>query len=439
MLLLLGASSSARAQTLDSFNPNVNGIVRTIVVQPDGKIVIGGQFTAVNTVSRIGIARLNADGALDTSFVPPGSGTVLDILIQPDGKLIVGGNFSINVGGQTRNRVARLNADGSLDTTFDAGLAATPGLSVTTISAQSDGKIIIMLKGVVPIDVRRLNTNGTIDTTFSTPSIGNSSANVGALVVQSDDKIVFSGDFTTVNGQPRLNLARLNADGTLDNSFIPAGGNNGDILELQSDGKFLVRFGLPARRINTDGSLDTSFSSPSPNSGPSAILPLPNGKILIGGSFTTINGQPRAGLAQLNADGTLDTSFRNLMVNSFVFSIARQSDGRIIFGGVFSSVDGQPRSFLARITLAEPLASVSVSGLVTTPDGRGLRNATVVITNSTGIRRTVLTSSFGAYTFNDVASNETYTLSVNSRRYRFAARQVTVNGNLSDVNFVGLE
>ncbi|MEJ7623001.1 MAG: carboxypeptidase regulatory-like domain-containing protein [Pyrinomonadaceae bacterium] len=85
-----------------------------------------------------------------------------------------------------------------------------------------------------------------------------------------------------------------------------------------------------------------------------------------------------------------------------------------------------------------PSSDATVSGIVTTPDGRGLRNATVVITDAAGMSRSVTTSSFGFYSFADVPTGASYTIRVISRRYRFAAQQVTVNGNI-DVNFVGLE
>lgn len=86
-----------------------------------------------------------------------------------------------------------------------------------------------------------------------------------------------------------------------------------------------------------------------------------------------------------------------------------------------------------------PSASVSVGGRVTTPDGRGLRNAIVSITDSLGLKRTVTTSSFGYYTFDNVRTGETYEMSVNSRLYRFAPRNVTADDNLAGVDFVGLE
>lgn len=89
-----------------------SGTVYAIAVQPDGKIIIAGQFSAVGGTTRVGIARLHPNGALDTGFVPPAlTGIVLTVALQPDGKILVGGSFL--------NRLARLNPDGSLDTSFD--------------------------------------------------------------------------------------------------------------------------------------------------------------------------------------------------------------------------------------------------------------------------------------------------------------------------------
>ncbi len=82
---------------------------------------------------------------------------------------------------------------------------------------------------------------------------------------------------------------------------------------------------------------------------------------------------------------------------------------------------------------------VSVSGRVTTPAGQGLRNAVVSMTDSLGARRTATTSSFGIYTFENVRSAEEYTFAVSSKRYRFTPRILTVGGNISNLDFVGLE
>ena len=82
---------------------------------------------------------------------------------------------------------------------------------------------------------------------------------------------------------------------------------------------------------------------------------------------------------------------------------------------------------------------VSVSGRVMTPDGRGLRNATVSITDSLGVRRTVTTSSFGFYQFDNVAVGPGYMMAVSSKLYRFAALSLNVSGELTNVDFVGQE
>ena len=89
--------------------------------------------------------------------------------------------------------------------------------------------------------------------------------------------------------------------------------------------------------------------------------------------------------------------------------------------------------------LATTATGVEVSGRVTTPDGTGLRNARVNITDSQGVVRSATTSSFGYYRFDDVAAGESYVVSVASRRYRYAPRVVQVFDTLTDVDFVGQE
>ena len=115
----------------------VGGLISAIVVQPDGKILIGGEFTMVQGVVRNRIARLNADGTLDTGFNPNSSGPICSIAIQADGKILAGGNFT-NIGGQSRNDIARLNAStGAADS-----LNPNANNDVYTIVVQADGKIL---------------------------------------------------------------------------------------------------------------------------------------------------------------------------------------------------------------------------------------------------------------------------------------------------------
>src|ERR1039458_798831 len=101
--------------------------IHAVVVQPNGKAVVGGNFGSVNGISRNYVARLNTDGSTDTSF-NLGSGAnswVFSEALQPDGKVLIGGVFT-SVDGLSRNSIARLNSDGSVDTTFNPGSGA-PG------------------------------------------------------------------------------------------------------------------------------------------------------------------------------------------------------------------------------------------------------------------------------------------------------------------------
>src|SRR5438067_6034490 len=186
-------------------DPNFNangfepGTIGGAVRQPDGKLIvfdgIFGDFSSVNGTARSGIARLNADGSLDSSFNPSlalnsATGQVQAVALQTDGKIVIGGSFT-GVNGTARNNIARLNADGSLDTSFNPGSGADK--------------------------------------------------QVRAIAVQTDGRIVIGGYFTSVNATARNRVARLNANGALDPSFDPGSGAPGtfDYVEtfaVQSNG-----------------------------------------------------------------------------------------------------------------------------------------------------------------------------------------------------------
>jgi uncharacterized delta-60 repeat protein len=200
--------------TLDiSFNTGtgVFGTVNTSALQPDGKIIIAGGFTDYNGTYINGIARLNTNGTLDVSFNPGtgANGDVLACVLQLDGKIIVGGNFA-NYNGTARNNIARLNADGTLDTSFNPGTGAND--DVETISLQSDGKIIIgghffSYNGTARKKIARLNTDGTLDAGFN-PGTG-ADWIIYSSTIQPDGKIIIGGVFTSYNGIGRNRIARL--------------------------------------------------------------------------------------------------------------------------------------------------------------------------------------------------------------------------------------
>ena len=234
--------------TLDiSFTRGANRAVLALALQADGKILIGGDFTKLAgspAIARSRIARFNADGTADISFDPGTNRTVRSLAVQLDGKILVGGDFTALGGGgtgtTTRKRIGRLNPDGTLDITFNPGA----GGSVRALALQPDGEILAggdftTLGGSARNFIGRLNPDGTLDTTF------NPGANfsVLSLALQTDGKILVAGSFTTLGGggtAQRNFIGRLNPDGTLDASFDPGANVTVRALAVETDGKILA-------------------------------------------------------------------------------------------------------------------------------------------------------------------------------------------------------
>lgn len=345
--------------------------IKTIAVQSDGKILIGGTFPSYNDVPRNGIARLLIDGTLDTTFTigtgkEGNNSTINTVKVQADGKILVGGFFTSFNGNSIANLI-RLNADGSLDTNFIIGTGTSS--TTETIAIQADGKIIIgglftNINGTASTRIARLNSNGTVDNTFNIGSGTNNA--VYALAIQSDGKILVGGLFTSFNGIAKNRLARLNNDGSLDTTFNTGTGPNTTIFTIveQADGKILIGGNftsfndIPAvkvARLNSIGELDPSFFSATGANQPVRNIAETNiGKIIVGGQFGSYNGIPQKGLIQLNTDGSVDTSFEigsgpDGLVNSLVI----QNDGKLIIGGKFQSFNQIGRNNIARIQTAE--------------------------------------------------------------------------------------
>jgi uncharacterized delta-60 repeat protein len=352
-----------------TFNPGTGAdfSVNALSLQSDGKILIGGVFTTYNGASRNNIARLNTDGSLDFSFNPgTGSDNVINsIALQSNGKIIIAGNFSV-YNGTARNNIARINSDGTLDPTLNIGTGTNNTIFSTGI--QSDGKVILVgdftsYNSTTRNRIVRINTDGTIDLTFN---VGTGADNaIFTSVIQSDGKILIGGNFTTYNGTSKLRITRLNSDGTLDGLFNAGAGWSVRTTFIQSDGKIIIggdftSFGGTSRnrlvRLNTNGSLDLLFNlETGANSQVRATTMQGDGKIIIGGSFTVVNNTIMNGIARLNTDGTLDLSFVSgtgidlTNGNSGVNTISIQSDGKILIGGVFTTYNGTVCNGIARL------------------------------------------------------------------------------------------
>ena len=333
-----------------SYVPRAPGTVTAIALQPDGKIIVGGNFTRINNVTRNRLARLNTDGTTDTSF-NPGAGldnSVFAIAVQPDGKILVGGSFT-SYNGVARPGLARLLPDGTLDSGFIANVNQSQ--TVYSIAIQPDGKILVggsftSINGVARNGVARLNSNGTLDAAFNA-SLG--SAEIRSILVQADGKILIGGSFNGVGGFNRSNLTRLNADGSLDASFNA--GSIGAIkqIELQSDGKYVILTGNTVARLNNNGAADNTFQAATFNDTVNAITVETGGSIVVGGNFTSVNGIPRLRLARLRADGRVDLPFFPSGVNRQILTLLRQPDGKILAGGEFTSIGNVNRNGIARL------------------------------------------------------------------------------------------
>jgi uncharacterized delta-60 repeat protein len=381
---------------------------RAVAVQPDGKIVAAG-VVAINGVAAFGLARYNPDGTLDPSFGTGGTVTtafdfvgsidrVFSVVLQPDGKIVVAGSTVVNL--FANFALARFNANGTLDASFGTGGIVTTGFGVSaeafSVAVQADGKIVAAgyanLDGAFDFAVVRYNSNGTLDASFGTGgkvttafalSQGFSQAQAFSVAVQPDGRIIAAGN-AFVGGAFDFALARFNSNGTLDTGFGTGGqvmtdfagaNDQADSVAVQPDGKIVVAgqagpyinrgLDFALARYNSNGTLDTSFgtsgkvttdfagSSDMPSE-QSAVVLQGDGKIVMVGQ-TLVGGFNDFALARYNINGTLDTSFGTsgrvttdfAGANDVPFSVALQPDGNIVVVGG-ATINGRADFALAR-------------------------------------------------------------------------------------------
>lgn len=416
--------------------------IRSLALTPANEVVIGGDFTSYNGDQRNGIALVNANGTLDTSFNPGSgfNGTVWSVLVQTDGTILVGGEFT-SYNGSPCSYVARLLPTGALDTTFNASnvvtgpvysLAQAPSLLFNLNRASAGGPNeddqVISLGSVtsgtltvnfdmqgIPDDMRIFygNTNVTAGTGVLIYDTGNVSG-IGTIVLpfapiagfatnlitivmnqggstnsgtfwsyiasvsvpQTSSGVMVGGKFK-VTGKLYSNIARLQSSGALDATFNPGFGPDSSVMSLAwqlnnqivAGGTFKTVNGSAHSRIvrfNANGAIDNLFYDGTGADGTVySILPQLDGTLYLGGSFTTYNGTHRLGYARLYANGTLDTTFMDTAYNQFaglprilfkdapgtVYSAAVQGDGNIMIGGAFQNVGGGQADYLCRSSL----------------------------------------------------------------------------------------
>ncbi|MBK7233776.1 MAG: T9SS type A sorting domain-containing protein [Saprospiraceae bacterium] len=358
-----------------------NASGNTIVIQPDGKILLGG-----NSGNNLALARYQINGSLDDTFGMGGavttnlgcanaSGSTMEL--QNDGKILLGGYCGIFPNYDFA--LTRYNTDGSLDQSFgNAGSVITPILNAgdqgLSIAIQNDGKIL--LGGVTDngsngdFALVRYHTMGSLDSSFGThgkviTAVGPASEIIRAVVVQQDGKIVVAGySYTAASFSYDFVVARYHTNGSLDNSFGNRGilttaiiQNTNDYAEsmvIQADGKIIVggysfKGHLLMARYTTHGVLDPTFGTGGTIStvfgcayqNDYSIALQSDGKILLGGYSTLNRVNSDFAVARYTSDGKLDHTFgiggmMHTPIGSghdIATSIAIQPDGKIVLAG----------------------------------------------------------------------------------------------------------
>lgn len=347
-----------------------------LTAQPDDKLLISGDFTAVNGVPRAGLARLNANGTLDTGFVPtnPAGKTFTGkgpVALQPNGAVLLTGTLAS--GGTTGTVVARFSSTGTFDPSLNVLLGDGTGLSATIV-VQPDGKLLLggtftKVNGVGRNGIARVSSTGVVDPTFD-PGVGfgaydqcpgcgplRPGRGVKALALQPDGKVVVGGSFVVFNWFPANQLIRLNADGSRDISF-----DTGSGVLRRSSGAPQAAGGPVPLTISYQETIN-------------ALALQPDGRVIIGGLFESYRGTQRAGIARVNTNGSVDLGFDpgagfygSMPVDQsrggVVFELALVG-GQVLAGGSFTAYDQQPVANLTRlvvgaappVTMFTPLAA----------------------------------------------------------------------------------
>jgi uncharacterized delta-60 repeat protein len=228
-----------------------------LATQTDGRILIGGFRTTTicgpencRAIDRHFVARLHPDGRYDDTFRIGQVGTlpaafIRSLIVQPDGRVLVAGYFTA-IDGQARPGVARLHPDGSIDASFVPGLpVANETVATTSLALQPDGRIligrdIIESEQIVRYDIARLNPDGSSDASFNAGAGVNGS--VHSIAVQPDGKLIIAGDFTSVGGVDHYRVVRLHPDGSVDVSFNAGTGADAAVYAMATppDGSLFI-------------------------------------------------------------------------------------------------------------------------------------------------------------------------------------------------------
>lgn len=310
--------------------------VITLKKTADDKIYVGGAFTNVDGVPYGGVARLNTDGSLDTTFTNiTFLNGVSGIYQNTDGNIYMGGGILYYDGTNYHSLgIARFTPTGVFDTSYTQTIAVIAGNSgpISFSPSNVTGGMIVVGNFIQNgyTKVLKLDANGVVDTTLPVLSF-NFSLNPTSTIMSggcgtADGKVYVYGQFDSVNGDTtKKYVIRLNSDGTLDTTFVDLGLTTTVNYIIQTvDGKIYIAGGGTANivRLNSDGTLDTGYTPPAGVQAPFVMYQTADGKIYCSSYF--------ANTFRLNSDGTADPSFSISITTKAAF--AQAADGRIYIG-----------------------------------------------------------------------------------------------------------
>jgi uncharacterized delta-60 repeat protein len=404
-----GTGGRVRVNNVD----DVSDRARTVAVQPDGKIVVGGDTNGSNNTGVAALNRLNPDGSLDLGFGNGGKiigpqTSLGGVVILPDGKILTVGSIRASQIPVVNFVLTRYNPDGTLDTTFGVDGYAMIGPQTQSIVytfgnalvIQPDGKIVAV--GVATINpggdrflLARFNADGSRDESFGSAGVvftrfTNGETQALAVGLQADGKIVAGGYNVADQVTRNFALARYNTNGALDLDF----GLEGQVttnfafrnfaqangVVIQPDGKIIAAGGFTRQatgfllaRYKSDGRLDqeygtggkvtTGFVNGGTGYGHAALLQ-PDGKLLVGGTLAFSGMNSTLLLARYNTDGSYDQSFGNggVVISEQEagfdegFALAFQPDRKLIAAGAVDEPGGSYQDFALARYIVSPAA-----------------------------------------------------------------------------------
>jgi uncharacterized delta-60 repeat protein len=401
------------AEVDTTFAAQINGTVHALSVDAFGNITAGGEFNSVNETPRNNLVRLTTNGAIDNTFTLGTDGPVFALAADSQNALYLAGAFN-----SPSRHLARINSAGEL---APLAIGTSTSSRIKCLALGTDGSLAFGgpfrdLDGVAALYTGKLTAAGAIDAAFNSGLLSSMSLEAGAdaIALQPDGKVIVGGNFNTPSGF--ATLVRLNADGSLDETFS---GDHGSILypkniTLLENGQILVA-GVAnssgegfVRRLHANGSVDNTFQAPLFQGWVHTVSSDGNGGLIVGGSFA-------GGLARLTANGALDNAW-NISTDGAVTALAPRANDAILVGGSFRTIGNVSQSSLARIKFA---AKSNVTA--TNAGGRflarlqGDAGKTYEIESSTDLNSWAF---FGTTTATDAGIEITDTIGV-SRKHRF--------------------